>query len=209
MAGLAVASSRPDRCILSACSGSFTARVEQLAVASHTSVEIWQIDTEGQPEVAACIPMYASLQQVFAMTGHAESGLDWLLLLTADAKCTLLEWCQSSKQWTASTISIEVPGDTVQHRLQQACCSCAVQRKESKAQYVQWAIAAFEGVIHVLRVTVRAGQCIEMTVRAFWTGKAPADSYLLAIQVALSLACLVLCRHHGSATQVLATQRPQ
>ena len=157
MAGLAVAIHLSDRFVFSACSGEFTSSVEQLAVALHSSIELWQSDAEGQPELAKCIPMHTTLQRVLVVHPGAPSDLDWLLVLTSDNECLLLAWDSSARQWSKNTASISVTGDTVPRRVDQVCCSAAVCRSENTSRYVQWAVAAYEGVIHVLRVTLRDG----------------------------------------------------
>ena len=75
-------------------------------------------------------------------------------------------------QWDTHTFKIEVPGDTAAHRIDQTASSSAVHRSSGDVQYVQWALAVYEGVIHVLRATLRAG-CLEaLGTKAFWTGAA-------------------------------------
>ena len=47
-----------------------------------------------------------------------------------------------------------------------------MHRSSGDVQYVQWALAVYEGVIHVLRATLRNGQLEALGTKAFWTGAA-------------------------------------
>lgn len=170
MSALATALLHQDSCVFSACVGSFTAPTEQLAVGKTASIEFWQTDAEGQPQLAHRHSLSHPLQSVFTLPRREAERLDWLLVWTADDLCTLLEWSPASQNWATRSTKIDVVGDTVPHRIGQACRSSPVRRKEKDYEYWQWALAAFNGVIHVLRVTLKDGDVHSLSTKAFWTG---------------------------------------
>lgn len=168
MSGLGVATLQADSFVFSACSGRFTAQDEQLAVALHTSVQLWRADAEGQPEHVATVPFNDTLQSVLTISNATQ--LDWLMVLTLEQNCVLLEWDQEKRSWNTVTTVISVPKGSAPRRVGQVRWSSAVAHKEPSSHYVQWALAAFEGVIHVLRVNIQDGHPDMLNIRAYWTG---------------------------------------
>ncbi|KAK9813359.1 hypothetical protein WJX73_002204 [Symbiochloris irregularis] len=186
MTALAVEVLHQDSCVLSACTGRFTAPVLQLATGKPSRIEIWEADAESQLRLATTIPLNSVLQQVLTLPRAPEQGLDWLLLLTADDSCALLQCTQrqgADCHWDINTIKVEVPGETVARRIEQVACSCAVQRPSQKSCLVQWALAVYEGVIHVLRATLTAGSLESWTVRAFYTGARHPEATMLTLDM--------------------------
>ena len=177
MPGLGIEVLHRDSCVLSACTGSFTGAGPQLAIGKPNSVEIWAVDAESQLQLATTVALQSTLERVLTLSREAPGQLDWLLTITSEDSCSVLQ-CQTGEsqeqqhQWETNTVKVEVPGDTAAHRIDQTACSSAVYRSSGDVQYVQWALAVYEGVIHVLRATLRNGQLEALGTKAFWTGAA-------------------------------------